>query len=174
MFQPAPKRLGLASHKPNPAPRTRRIDRQTDGWTNGRMNRFPLCSTGLHPLRVHCPAYLKGWLIKMSEQGKGTADHILPLGDRFPFISFSSSYSSFSFHIFFPSRSLSVLVFLFLSLFYFLFKFLFPSFAQWFRMLTKQDKDIPLLHESRFTSEGASEGASEWVSEPSEQYGAKE
>ena len=42
-FKPAPERLWPAPDKPHPAPR------RTDGWTDGRTYRFPLCSTGLHP-----------------------------------------------------------------------------------------------------------------------------
>ena len=30
-------------------------DGQTDGRTDGRTYRFPLCSTGLRPLRGRCP-----------------------------------------------------------------------------------------------------------------------
>ena len=56
------------------------MDERTDG------QEFPLCSTGLRPLRVRCPAssqichdeYINQFT---DEQGKGIADHILPLGD---------------------------------------------------------------------------------------------
>ena len=58
----------------------------TDEWTYGRtdgMYRFPLYSTGLCPLRGCCPAHFKKLNLGMKQQGKGTDDHLLPLGDWF-------------------------------------------------------------------------------------------
>ena len=61
-----------------------------DKQTNERMDgqRFPLCSTGLRPLWGRCPASTQNHLNKyinqfVNKQGKGIADHILPLGDLF-------------------------------------------------------------------------------------------
>merc|ERR1712228_644758 len=47
--------------------------------TNGRMDgNSPLCSTGVCPLWVRCPASLC-ITFKNDEQGMGTADHIISL-----------------------------------------------------------------------------------------------
>ena len=35
------------------------------------------------PLRGRSPAYLKGYHKQTAQQGKGTEDHLLPLGDWF-------------------------------------------------------------------------------------------
>ena len=35
------------------------------------------------PLRGRSPAYLKGYHKQIAQQGKGTDDHLLPLGDWF-------------------------------------------------------------------------------------------
>ena len=78
---PGPGPLAQASHPrppspgpwprppgPGPQPRPHRpqssqgwtdgwMDGQTDGWTDGQE--FPLCSTGLRPLRGRCPASIR-------------------------------------------------------------------------------------------------------------------
>ena len=56
---------------------------------DGRMDgtyRFPLYSTGLCPLRFlpgPLPCLHNIYHYKIPEQGKGTDDHLLPLGDWF-------------------------------------------------------------------------------------------
>merc|ERR1712002_1275787 len=50
-------------------------DERTDGRTYGNS---PLCSTGLRPLWVRCPASLY-ITFKNDEQGTGTADHMISL-----------------------------------------------------------------------------------------------
>ena len=56
--------------------------------TNGRTDRFPLYSTGLRPLRFP-PGPLScshnSYHNEIPEQGKGTDEHLLPLGDWFYF-----------------------------------------------------------------------------------------
>ena len=58
------------------------MDRQTDVWTY----RFPLYSTGLclllFPLEL-LPCSHNSYRYEIPEQGKGTDDHLLPLGDWF-------------------------------------------------------------------------------------------
>ena len=49
-----------------------------------QMYRFPLYSTGLRPLRFPpgpLPCLYNSYHHKIPEQGKGTDDHLLPLGD---------------------------------------------------------------------------------------------
>ena len=46
---------------------------QTEGRTDGRMDRFLLCSTGLRPLLLNLDH-------RQLKQGTDTADHLLPLG----------------------------------------------------------------------------------------------
>ena len=56
-----------------------------DGWTDGTY-RFPLYSTGLCPLRFPSgplPCLHYNYHQEIPEQGKGTDDHLLPLGDWF-------------------------------------------------------------------------------------------
>ena len=67
-----------------------------DGWTDGRADgrdgrtyRFPLYSTGLRPLRFPpgpLPCLHNSYHHKIPEQGKGTDDHLLPLGNWFLFL----------------------------------------------------------------------------------------
>ena len=52
-----------------------RMDGRTDGWMDGNS---PLCSTGLRPLWVRCPASLC-ITFKNDEQGTGIADHMISL-----------------------------------------------------------------------------------------------
>ena len=55
-----------------------RADERTDGCTH----RFPLYSTGQHPLWGHCSAFFKKFCYcNIDRQVKGTADHLLPLSD---------------------------------------------------------------------------------------------
>ena len=59
----------------------------SDGWTDGRVDgtyRFPLYSTGLCPLQFPqgpLPCLHNSYHDEIPEQGKGTDDHLLPLGD---------------------------------------------------------------------------------------------
>ena len=53
---------------------------------DGRTYRFPLYSTGLRPLRFPpgpLPCLLHCYYQEIPKQGKGTDDHLLPLGDWF-------------------------------------------------------------------------------------------
>ena len=75
-------RLELGPQRPDLGPQS--MDAQTDERMEGQ--KFPLCSTGLCPLWGRCPASTQNHLNKyinqyINEQGKGIADHILPLGD---------------------------------------------------------------------------------------------
>ena len=85
------------------------MDGRTDGWMDGwtdERTKVLLCSTGFCPLRGRCPASSSSNILIQS-RAMGTAYHILPLGDWFPFFpSFSPSFSSISrslFFSFFPS-----------------------------------------------------------------------
>ena len=63
-----------------------RTDGRMDGRTDGRTYRFPLYSTGLRPLRYPLgplPCLHNRHRSEIPKQGKGTADHLLPLGDWF-------------------------------------------------------------------------------------------
>ena len=65
----------------------RRRDRRTDGRTYGRTD-SPY-STGLCLLRFPpepLPCSHNSYQYKISDKGKGTDDHLLPLGDWFSFI----------------------------------------------------------------------------------------
>ena len=76
-----------------------RTDRWTDGRTDGRIYRFP-CSTGLRLLRIHpepLPCSPNCYHYKIPEQGMGTEDHILPLGDWLELFHCNHSYSKFLF-----------------------------------------------------------------------------
>ena len=57
---------------------------QKGSGMDGRTDRFPLYSTGLCPLRFPLrplPCLLNSQYQEMPKQGKGTDDHLLPLGD---------------------------------------------------------------------------------------------
>ena len=59
------------------------MDRRMDGQMD-KMYRFPLFSTGLYPLRFPLgllPCLHNSYHHEIPEQGKGTDDHLLPLGD---------------------------------------------------------------------------------------------
>ena len=59
------------------------------GRMNGRTDvRMDVCSTGLHPLWVCCPASLC-ITFKNDEQGTGTADHMISLDYLFSFRSWN-------------------------------------------------------------------------------------
>ena len=57
-----------------------RMDGCMDGTIDGLTSRFPLYSTVYHPLWVRYPAYTQNKQQKITRQGKGTADHLMPLG----------------------------------------------------------------------------------------------
>ena len=67
------------------------MDRWTDGW-----DIFPLFSTGLCPLwfpQGPLPCLHSSYHHEIPEQGKGTDDHLLPLGKWFLSLSLSLSLS---------------------------------------------------------------------------------
>ena len=75
---------------PSPPPGSSEADPGlSDGWTDGRVDgtyRFPLYSTGLCPLQFPqgpLPCLHNSYHDEIPEQGKGTDDHLLPLGNWF-------------------------------------------------------------------------------------------
>ena len=50
---------------------------RTFARSDRRTENSPLCPIGHRPLRVRCPKAIK----ETVEQGKGTGDHLMPLGD---------------------------------------------------------------------------------------------
>ena len=63
-----------------------RMDGRTDGWTDGRMDgrteNLPILQDFV-PYRGRCPATAQLQPKNCVKQGKGTADHMMPLGDWF-------------------------------------------------------------------------------------------
>ena len=74
------------------------------GWTDKKMDRFPLCSIGFRPLRSRCPVPQLNLYHTQLKQGTGTADHLLPLGCysifSCPFCGFSTEDKiDFTYHV---------------------------------------------------------------------------
>ena len=77
------------------------MDGRTDGWTDGRTDRrtenLPILQDFV-PYQGRCPATAQLQLENCIKQGKGTADHMMPLGDWFPleivgFTNFALAYT---------------------------------------------------------------------------------
>merc|ERR1712198_660512 len=84
------------------------LETDEEGRTDGRTYRFPLYSTGLRPLRFPpgpLPCLHNSYHHKIPEQGKGTDDHLLPLGD------WLSSFFVFFFRLLFSSSFFRLLFF---------------------------------------------------------------
>ena len=58
------------------------MDGQTDGRMDGRMENLPILQDFV-PYRGRCPATAQLQPKNYINQGKGTADHMMPLGDWF-------------------------------------------------------------------------------------------
>ena len=60
-----------------------RTDGRTDGWMDGWTDGKSPHSTGLRLLLGHCPATAQLQPKNCIKRGKGTADHMMPLGNWF-------------------------------------------------------------------------------------------
>ena len=61
------------------------MDRWTDGWTDVRTENLPILQDFV-PYRGRCPATAQLQAKNYMKRGKGTADHMMPLGDWFVFV----------------------------------------------------------------------------------------
>ena len=64
------------------AQRGERTEGRTDGRTDGRMENLPILQDFV-PYRGRCPASQRKIYANKEKQGKGIADHLMPLGDWF-------------------------------------------------------------------------------------------
>merc|ERR1739837_37277 len=81
--------------------RQRRTHIETDGRTYGRTENLPILQDFV-PYRGHCPASAQLQPKNYIKRGKGTADHMMPLGDWFISL-FSSLFSSLFFSSLYPT-----------------------------------------------------------------------
>ena len=58
-----------------------------DGWMDGRMENLPILQDFV-PYRGRCPATAQLQPKNYIKRGKGTADHVMPLGDWFKSIKY--------------------------------------------------------------------------------------
>ena len=59
-------------------------DGQTDKWTDGQTENLPILQDFV-PYRGRCPTTAQLQPKNYIKRGKGTADHVMPLGDWFTF-----------------------------------------------------------------------------------------
>ena len=75
--------------------------RRTDGQTDVCTENLPILQDFV-PYRGRCPASQRKIYANKEKQGKGIADHLMPLGDWLPFLPFCLSCHSGPFGLFCP------------------------------------------------------------------------